>query len=172
MLICACNCIGSFFGTPWICTSTVRSISHATSLTYTTNTAALKIGSSLTFIKTTAIKDQRVSCLLVSILLGFSVLLSPVLKFIPYPVLFGMFLFMGITSLEGTQFFHRLCLILVPKKFHPHVTYVTRVGNTSKPFEICECNDLLFRFKLGKCICLQLCKPLDLASCGQSKVHL
>ena len=172
VLICACNCIGSFFGTPWICTSTVRSISHATSLTYTTNTAALKIGSSLTFIKTTAIKDQRVSCLLVSILLGFSVLLSPVLKFIPYPVLFGMFLFMGITSLEGTQFFHRLCLILVPKKFHPHVTYVTRVGNTSKPFEICECNDLLFRFKLGKCICLQLCKPLDLASCGQSKVHL
>ena len=32
VLICACNCIGSFFGTPWICTSTVRSISHATSL--------------------------------------------------------------------------------------------------------------------------------------------
>ena len=140
VLICACNCIGSFFGTPWICTSSVRSISHATSLTYTTNTTALKIASSLTYTtpqtKTTAIKDQRVSCLLVAILLGFSVLLSPVLKFIPYPVLFGMFLFMGITSLEGTQFFYRLCLILVPKKFHPHVTYVTRVGNISKPLRL------------------------------------
>ena len=116
VLICACNCIGAFFGSPWICASGVRSVSHITALTYVTET------------KSTAVFDQRVSFLLVSILLGLSILLSPLLKYIPYPVLFGVFLYMGITTLSATQMFDRLCLIFKAKEFHDtNLPYVKNV---------------------------------------------
>ena len=116
VLICACNCIGAFFGSPWICASGVRSVSHITALTYVTET------------KSTAVFDQRVSFLLVSILLGLSILLSPLLKYIPYPVLFGVFLYMGITALSATQMFDRLCLIFKAKEFHDtNLPYVKNV---------------------------------------------
>ena len=118
VLICICNCIGAFFGSPWICASGVRSVSHITALTYVTER------------NTTAVFDQRLSFLLVSILLGLSILLSPLLKYIPYPVLLGVFLYMGITTLSATQMFDRLCLVFKAKEYHdtnlPYVKNVPR----------------------------------------------
>ena len=118
VLICICNCIGAFFGSPWICASGVRSVSHITALTYVTER------------NTTAVFDQRLSFLLVSILLGLSILLSPLLKYIPYPVLLGVFLYMGITTLSATQMFDRLCLAFKAKEYHdtnlPYVKNVPR----------------------------------------------
>ncbi len=69
----------------------------------------------------------RLSALIVSVLLGFSVLLSPLLKYVPFAVLFGVFLYMGVSSINGIQFFDRLSLMFVPVKHHPHVSYVRRV---------------------------------------------
>ena len=118
VLICICNCIGAFFGSPWICASGVRSVSHITALTYVTER------------NTTAVFDQRLSFLLVSILLGLSILLSPLLKYIPYPVLLGVFLYMGITTLSATEMSDRLCLVFKAKEYHdtnlPYVKNVPR----------------------------------------------
>ena len=47
--------------------------------------------------------DQRVSGCVVSIVLGFSILLSPVLAFVPFAVVFGIFLYMGVSSINGIQ---------------------------------------------------------------------
>lgn len=47
---------------------------------------------------------------------------------IPLAVLFGIFLYMGVTSLNGIQFYERLQLLLMPPKHHPDVTYVKKVG--------------------------------------------
>ena len=60
-------------------------------------------------------------------LLGVSIYLSPLLRHIPYAVLFGVFLYMGISSMSGIQFFDRLILILMPVKHHGNVSYVRRV---------------------------------------------
>ena len=44
----------------------------------------------------------------VCVMIGLSVLMSPLLRLIPMAVLFGVFLYMGIASMSGVQFFERL----------------------------------------------------------------
>lgn len=53
------------------------------------------------------VKEQRISGLFVSLLVGLSVTMAPILKLIPMAVLFGVFLYMGIASMSGVQFFER-----------------------------------------------------------------
>ena len=72
--------------------------------------------------------NHRLSALAVSLLIGLSLFLSPLLKHIPYAVLFGVFLYMGISSMKGIQFFERLMLFIKPVKHHPRVNYVRRVS--------------------------------------------
>jgi hypothetical protein len=74
------------------------------------------------------VSDQRVTAFFVYLLVGLSILISPVLKIIPTSCLFGIFLYMGTYSLHGIQFWDRLNLILVPVKYHPNVEYVKRVS--------------------------------------------
>lgn len=53
------------------------------------------------------VKEQRVSGFVVSVLVGLSVTMAPLLRLIPMSVLFGVFLYMGIASMTGVQFFDR-----------------------------------------------------------------
>ena len=65
--------------------------------------------------------------IMIIILIGLSVFMAPMLSNIPMPVLFGLFLFMGVASLNGLQMFDRLCLFFMPKKYQPDLTYLRRV---------------------------------------------
>lgn len=58
---------------------------------------------------------------------GLSMVIGDLLRQIPLAVLFGIFLYMGVTSLNGIQFYERLHLLLMPPKHHPDVTYVKKV---------------------------------------------
>lgn len=53
--------------------------------------------------------------------------MEPILKLIPMSALFGIFLYMGVTSLNGIQLWDRVLLLLIPKKYHPDEPYATRV---------------------------------------------
>ena len=53
--------------------------------------------------------------------------MGPILSLIPLAVLFGIFLYMGVTSLSGIQLFDRFLLLFKPPKYHPVVPYVKRV---------------------------------------------
>lgn len=58
---------------------------------------------------------------------GLSIVMGAVLRQIPLAVLFGIFLYMGVTSLSGIQLSQRLLLIFMPAKHHPEQPYVTKV---------------------------------------------
>lgn len=58
---------------------------------------------------------------------GLSIVIGKLLQQIPLAVLFGIFLYMGVTSLNGIQFYERLQLLLMPPKHHPDVPYVKKV---------------------------------------------
>ena len=58
---------------------------------------------------------------------GVSVLMGPLLRKIPLPVLFGVFLYMGVASMGGVQFFDRFYLLFKPVKYHPDIGYVKKV---------------------------------------------
>ena len=77
--------------------------------------------------KVVGIRDQRLTAFTVSVLLGVSVLLSPILKLVPFAVLFGVFLYMGVSGMNGIQFFDRLKLFIMPTKHHPSVSYVKKM---------------------------------------------
>ncbi|XP_039461510.1 sodium bicarbonate cotransporter 3-like isoform X6 [Oreochromis aureus] len=49
------------------------------------------------------------------------------LKFIPMPVLYGVFLYMGVSSLKGIQFFDRIRLFGMPAKHQPDLIYLRYV---------------------------------------------
>lgn len=49
------------------------------------------------------VREQRVTHILIFVLVGVSVFLTQYLKHIPMPILFGVFLYMGTSSLKGSQ---------------------------------------------------------------------
>lgn len=112
----------SFMGLPWYVAATVISIAHIDSLKMETETSAP--GEQPKFL---GVREQRVTGVMVFILTGISVFMSPVLKFIPMPVLYGVFLYMGVASLNGVQFMDRLKLLLMPAKHQPDLIYLRHV---------------------------------------------
>uniref|UniRef100_A0A9J8DH54 Anion exchange protein n=1 Tax=Cyprinus carpio carpio TaxID=630221 RepID=A0A9J8DH54_CYPCA len=110
--------VASIFGVPWLSAATVRSVTHANALTVMTKGPRPQIQRVL---------EQRVSGILVAVMVGVSILMEPILKMIPMTALFGIFLYMGITSLSGIQLWDRILLLITPKKHHPPVPFVTRV---------------------------------------------
>ena len=58
------------------------------------------------------VKEQRLSNLLQSLLVGGCVAAMPLLKKIPTSVLWGYFAYMAVESLPGNQFWERLCLVV------------------------------------------------------------
>ncbi|XP_014166251.1 band 3 anion transport protein [Geospiza fortis] len=120
LLIVAMGGLAALFGMPWLSATTVRTITHANALTIMSKTSAPGEKSQIL-----EVKEQRISGLLVAVLIGVSILMEPILKYIPLAVLFGIFLYMGVTSLFGIQLFDRI--LLKPPKYHPDEPYVTRV---------------------------------------------
>ncbi|NXU09714.1 B3AT protein, partial [Pardalotus punctatus] len=108
LLIVAMGGLAALFGMPWLSATTVRTITHANALTVMSKTSAPGEKSQIL-----EVKEQRISGLLVA--------------YIPLAVLFGIFLYMGVTSLFGIQLFDRILLLLKPPKYHPDEPYVTRV---------------------------------------------
>ena len=58
-------------------------------------------------------------------------MLAPVLSLVPFAVLYGVFLYMGMSGIGGIQMFDRLFLLLVPVKHHPSVGYARRVSSVA-----------------------------------------
>uniref|UniRef100_A0A8D3CHR3 Anion exchange protein n=1 Tax=Scophthalmus maximus TaxID=52904 RepID=A0A8D3CHR3_SCOMX len=116
MIVC------SFMGLPWYVAATVISIAHIDSLKMETQTSAP--GEQPKFL---GVREQRVTGIFVFLLTGLSVFMAPILKFIPMPVLYGVFLYMGVASLNGVQFMDRLLLVLMPAKHQPDLIYLRHV---------------------------------------------
>ncbi len=94
------------------------------------------------------IREQRVTGVLIGLAIGLSIFVTPVLAMIPMPVLYGVFLFMGVSSLKGLQFFDRqfdilhilqmnlyfiglnvgrLLLLFIPRKHQPDYVFLKYV---------------------------------------------
>lgn len=57
-------------------------------------------------------REQRVTGIITFLLIGLSVTMTKLLGHIPMPVLYGVFLYMGIAALGGIQFFDRILLMV------------------------------------------------------------
>ncbi|XP_035235722.1 sodium bicarbonate cotransporter 3 isoform X3 [Anguilla anguilla] len=112
----------SLMGLPWFVAATVLSITHVNSLKL--ESACSAPGEQPKFL---GIREQRVTGFMIFVLMGLSVFMTSVLKFIPMPVLYGVFLYMGVSSLKGIQFFDRIKLFGMPAKHQPDLIYLRYV---------------------------------------------
>uniref|UniRef100_A0A4W5PC26 Anion exchange protein n=1 Tax=Hucho hucho TaxID=62062 RepID=A0A4W5PC26_9TELE len=118
VLMAAC----SFLGLPWYVAATVISIAHIDSLKMESESSAP--GEQPQFL---GVREQRLTGILVFVLTGVSIFLAPVLQFIPMPVLYGVFLYMGVASLSGIQFWERIKLYMMPSKYQPDFPFLRHV---------------------------------------------
>lgn len=122
VVVCLMNMGCGLMGAPWCCAASVRSLTHVSAVTVMSRTHAP--GEKPHIVE---VKEQRVSALLVAILVGVSVLMAPLLRRVPMSVLLGVFLYMGISSMNGVQLFDRVKLFFMPVKHHGTANYVRRV---------------------------------------------
>uniref|UniRef100_A0A8C6KES5 Anion exchange protein n=1 Tax=Nothobranchius furzeri TaxID=105023 RepID=A0A8C6KES5_NOTFU len=115
LLLVTMGGISSIFGVPWLSAATVRSVTHANALTVMSKGPKPEIEK---------VVEQRISGMFVALMVGVSIFMEPILKMIPMTALFGIFLYMGITSLSGVQMWDRMLLLFTPKKYHPSDAYV------------------------------------------------
>jgi hypothetical protein len=103
--------------------ATVHSLNHVKSLATTEN---VSLGAS-TRERILVVQENRVSPLLIHVLIAASIFMLPLIKAIPMEVLFGLFLFMGFSTLNGTDFFERVRLWATDRNLYPQTHYVRHV---------------------------------------------
>lgn len=114
--------IVGFLGLPVYVAATVLSINHVNSLKVESESRAP--GEVPQFI---GVREQRVTGIITFLFIGLSVLMTKLLGHIPMPVLYGVFLYMGIAALGGIQLFDRILLMLMPMKYQPDAIYIRHV---------------------------------------------
>lgn len=113
----------SVFGLPWLVAATVRSLNHVRSLA-TSETVVSRAGDSRERIL--HVRENRLTGLAIHLLMGLSLLLLAYVRYVPMAVLYGLFLFMGVVSISGNQFFERLSLWIKDPDLYPLTHYIRR----------------------------------------------
>ncbi|OCT96579.1 hypothetical protein XELAEV_18008785mg [Xenopus laevis] len=75
-----------------------------------------------------SVRETRLTSLVANVLVGLSLFLLPYpLQWIPKPVLYGLFLYIALTSIDGSQLFERVALLLKEQTAYPPTHYIRRV---------------------------------------------
>ncbi|MDG1891180.1 MAG: sodium bicarbonate transporter family protein [Verrucomicrobiota bacterium] len=115
--------VGSVFGLPWMVAATVHALNHVKSLA---TQETVNIGGDIRE-RIKEVRENRISPLIVHLLIGASLLLLPLVTLIPNAVLFGLFLYMGVTTLGGNDFFDRIRLWITDPALYPKTHYIRTV---------------------------------------------
>lgn len=115
--------VGSMFALPWIVAATVHALNHVKSLA----TFEVIDDGGVQRQVITEVRENRLSALMIHVLIGASILFLGLIKLIPMAVLFGLFLFMGFNTLLGNQFWDRVVLWWTDPKLYPETHYVKKV---------------------------------------------
>jgi hypothetical protein len=116
----------ALLGLPFTHAATVRSLAHLISLT---NYETVELDGGGTTTRVHSVLEQRVTMLAIHILLALSLVMAPALILIPKSVLFGVFLYMGFTSMVGNDLFDRLFLWGIWRRAkYPQFDYVKSVS--------------------------------------------
>ena len=107
------NFVNGCLGLPWLVATTVPCIIHVGALAEKD-----KEGNVI------SVQETRLTGLFAHMLLGLVMVFLDVLKLLPLPVLYGVFLFMGLSSLVGMQMWHRFCLFFMQPSQYPDHVYV------------------------------------------------
>ncbi len=92
----------SICGLPWMCGATVQSMNHVRAM------AETKLNEETNRLEITGVTETRVTGFVIHAMLASSIMLLPLIKKIPVPVVSGVFLFLGRRLMTGNTFFQRI----------------------------------------------------------------
>jgi len=111
-----CNMINGMLGLPWLVATTVPCMVHLNNLAERDSKGNI-----------VTVQETRLTGLFSHMLVGFSLLVLPLIKLIPLPVLLGVFLFMGLSSMPGIQFWNRILMFMMQPSKYPDTPYTKYV---------------------------------------------
>ncbi|XP_056409218.1 solute carrier family 4 member 11 isoform X3 [Hyla sarda] len=124
LLVALINTGLSVFGLPWIHAAFPHSPMHVRALANVEE----RVEHGHIYETIVSVKETRLTSLVANILVGLSLFLLPLpLQWIPKPVLYGLFLYIALTSIDGSQLFERVALLLKEQTAYPPTHYIRRV---------------------------------------------
>jgi hypothetical protein len=114
LMISLMSLISSVLGLPWMCAAPIQSLLHGISLTV--RKPAHAPGE---IAKIDHVVEERVTTMVICGAMGLTAFCGFALKYIPTPVLFGVYIYMGIANLMALQFPNQIVLYFVPAKYFP-----------------------------------------------------
>ncbi|MBN3304546.1 S4A11 protein, partial [Amia calva] len=118
------NILMSVLGLPWMHAAFPHSTLHVRQLAYVEQ----RVEGGHLYETIVSVKETRLTSLAANLLIGVSVLLLPVpLQWIPKPVLYGLFLYIALTSIDGNQLCDRMALLLKEQTSYPPTHYIRKV---------------------------------------------
>ncbi|KAA0709243.1 Sodium bicarbonate transporter-like protein 11 [Triplophysa tibetana] len=124
MLTGLINMLLSVLGLPWMHAAFPHSTLHVHQLAQVEK----RVEGGHLYETIVSVKETRLTSLAANILIGLSVFLLPVpLQWIPKPVLYGLFLYIALTSIDGNQMCDRMALLLKEQTSYPPTHYIRRV---------------------------------------------
>jgi hypothetical protein len=92
----------SIVGLPWMCGATVQSMNHLRAMT------EMKYNEETDSAEIVEVTETRVTGLLVHALMAGTLFFLPTLRFVPIPVVSGVFIYLGRKLMTGNSFFVRI----------------------------------------------------------------
>ncbi|XP_008418787.1 sodium bicarbonate transporter-like protein 11 [Poecilia reticulata] len=118
------NILMSCLGLPWMHAAFPHSSLHARQLAKVEQ----HIENGHVYTTIVNVKETRLTSLAANILIGLSAFMLPFpLQWIPKPVLYGLFLYIAATSLDGNQMVDRMTLLIKEQTSYPPTHYIRRV---------------------------------------------
>ena len=119
--------LAGMVGAPWLVAATVRSINHVQALAEKEEvTVHGHVHEHIRGVRETRWTGFTIHLLILCALF----FLMPAVKLVPMPVLHGVFLFMGIASLNGNSFIERFKLFFQEPALYPPTHYIRNVPTT------------------------------------------
>jgi hypothetical protein len=110
------NFVNGMIGLPWLVATTVPCIIHLNALAEKDKDG-----------KFLSVQETRLTMFFSHLLVGLSLLFLSTLQYLPMPVLYGVFLFMGLSSLPNMQFWNRFLLFFQQPSKYPENVYTRNV---------------------------------------------
>ena len=104
--------MNSILGLPWLVASTVPCIMHVMAMSDKAQDGTVL-----------SIQESRLTGFFTHGLVACSIFALGIIKLIPMPVLYGVFLFMGLVALPAQQFWQRILLLFMEPKKYPSTPY-------------------------------------------------
>ncbi len=149
-------------GLPWLVAATVRSLNHLHAL-----------GTKTPDGKFLSVQETRLTHFFVHALVLASIFALNVIKLIPVPVLYGVFLYMGLVSLGTNQFWGRVTMFFMQPSKYPEEPYTKYMSpKRMHIYTLCQLALFVLLYAVKSIKSIAIAFPIIIAACIPVRLYI